>query len=253
MTEPKPDFPRLRRVDAGAPFQWLRLGLADLKACPGAGLFYGFCFALAGYLIAWILRDSPQYLAAATAGFLLVAPALSIGIYEVSRRRERGEPCALAPTLMAWRENTANIGLFSLVLLMVFLIWARASLVSFAMFFSGAMPDVRSMLAQVSNPENLGFLVAWLAIGAVFALLVFAISVVTIPLMMDRRHDAVTAALVSVQVVFKNPGAMAMWAAIIAWSCAAGLLMGFIGIIVVAPLLGHATWHAYRDLVEAAP
>lgn len=251
MTEPKPDFPRLRRVDAGAPFQWIRLGLADLKACPRAGLFYGFCFALAGYLIAWILSDSPQYLAAATAGFLLVAPALSIGIYEVSRRRERGQPCALSPTLTAWRANQANIGLFSLVLLVVLLVWARASLVTFSLFFSGAMPDVRSMLVQVTDPEKLGFLVAWLAVGAVFALLVFAISVITIPLMLDRRYDAVTAALASMQVVFRNPGAMVMWAGIIAWSCAAGLLMGFVGIIVVAPLLGHATWHAYRELVEA--
>lgn len=251
MMETKPDFPRLRRVDAGAPFQWIKLGLADLKACPSAGLFYGFCFALAGYLIAWILRDRPQYLAAATAGFLLVAPALSIGIYEVSRRRERGEPCALAPTLTAWRANAANLGLFSLVLLAVFLVWARASLVSFAMFFSDAMPDIRNMLIQVVRPDNFGFLAVWLGIGALFALLVFAISVVAIPLMMDRRLDAVTAALTSMRVVIENPGAMTMWAAVIAWAGAAGLLMGFIGIIVVAPLLGHATWHAYRELVDA--
>jgi uncharacterized membrane protein len=250
MTEPKPDFPRPRQVDAGAPFQWIRLGLADLRACPGASLFYGLCFALAGYLIAWILRDQPQYLAAAGAGFLLLAPALSIGIYEISRRRERNEPCSLAPTLTAWRANMANIGLFSLVLLVIFLVWARASLVTFALFFTGAMPDMRSMLIQLSNPENLDFVLAWLVVGAVFALLVFAISVVSIPLMMNRRNDAVTAALVSLQVVAKNPGAMAMWAAIIAWAGAAGLLMGFLGIIVVAPLLGHATWHAYRELVE---
>lgn len=250
MTEHKSDFPRLRQVEAGAPFQWIRLGRADLFACPGASLFYGLCFALAGYLIAWTLRSQPQYLAAASAGFLLLAPALSIGIYEISRRRERGEPCALVPTLTVWRSNMANIGLFSLVLLVIFLVWARASMVTFAMFFTGSMPDTRSMLVQVVNPDNFGFLAAWLVVGAVFALLVFSISVVTIPLMMDRRYDAVTAALASAQVVAKNPGSMLVWAAIIAWAGAAGLLMGFIGIIFVVPLLGHSTWHAYRALVE---
>lgn len=249
MTEPKPDFSRLRQVDAGAPFEWIRLGLADLRACPVASLFYGLCFALAGYLIAWSLQGQPQYLAAAVAGFLLLAPALSIGIYALSRRRERGEPCALAPTLTAWRANMANIGLFSLVLLVIFIVWARASMFTFALFFTGAMPDMRSMLTQLANPENLGFLLVWLAVGAAFALLVFAISVVSIPLMMDRHQDAVTAALASIQVVARNPGAMLMWAAIIAWATAAGLLMGFLGIIFVAPLLGHATWHAYRALL----
>lgn len=250
MMEPKPDFPRLRQVDAGAPFQWIKLGLADLRSCPAASLFYGLCFALAGYLIAWILQGRPQYLAAATAGFLLLAPALSIGIYALSRRRERGEPCALVPTLTAWRANMANIGLFALVLLAIFLVWARASLVTFALFFTGSIPDVRSMLMQLSSPENLGFLIVWLAVGAAFALLVFAISVVSIPLMMDRRQDAVTAALTSIRVVISNPWAMLMWTGVIAWAGAAGLLMGFLGIIFVAPLLGHATWHAYRALLE---
>ena len=249
MTEPKPDFPRLRQVDAGAPFEWIRLGLADLRACPGPSLFYGLCFALAGYLIAWILQGQPQYLAAAVAGFLLLAPALSIGIYALSRRRERGEPCALTPTLTAWRANMASIGLFSLVLLVIFIVWARASMFTFALFFTEAMPDLRSMLTQLASPENLGFLLAWLAVGAAFALLVFAISVVSIPLMLDRRQDAVTAALASIRVVARNPGAMLMWAAIIAWATAAGLLMGFLGIIFVAPLLGHASWHAYRALL----
>lgn len=250
MTEPKPDLPRLRQVDAGAPFEWIRLGLADLRACPGPSLFYGLCFALAGYLIAWSLQGQPQYLAAAVAGFLLLAPALSIGIYALSRRRERGEPCALAPTLTAWRANKANIGLFSLVLLVIFIVWARASMFTFALFFTEAMPDLRSMLIQLANPESLGFLLAWLAVGAAFALLVFAISVVSIPLMLDRRKDVVTAALTSIRVVARNPGAMLMWAAIIAWATAAGLLMGFLGIIFVAPLLGHATWHAYRALLD---
>ncbi|MDP1957255.1 MAG: DUF2189 domain-containing protein, partial [Rhodocyclaceae bacterium] len=132
----------------------------------------------------------------------------------------------------------------------IFLVWARASLVTFAMFFSGSMPDIKSMLIQLAAPENYGFLFLWLGVGSIFALLAFSISIIAIPLMIDRHSDAVTAALASIQVLLKNPGAMAMWAAIIAWTGAASLLMGFLGLIFVAPLLGHASWHAYRDLVE---
>jgi uncharacterized membrane protein len=241
---------RIRTIDPATPFLWIRRGLADLRACPGPSLFYGVCFAFMGFLLAYVLRGEPAYLAAVTAGFLLLGPALTIGVCAISRRREMGAGCALWPTLTAWKDNSANLGLFSLVLIVIFLVWARASLATFAMFFSGSMPDIKSMLTQLVAPENYGFLFLWLVVGAIFALLAFSISIIAIPLMIDRRSDAVTAARASIQVLLKNPGAMAMWAAIIAWTGAASLLMGFLGLIFVAPLLGHASWHAYRDLVE---
>lgn len=253
MAEPIPQrFPQLNRVDIAAPFGWMGRGLDDMRACLGASLFYGVCFTAMGYLLAFVLRHEPQYLAAVTAGFLLLTPSLAIGLYDLSRRRERGEPCSLLQSMTAWRSNIANIGLFSMLLLVVFLVWARASLVTFAMFFSGSLPTIADLMRQILVPENYVFLAVWLAVGFLFANLVFAVSVVSVPLMMDRQCDAITAVLASIQVVFRNPLAMGVWAAIIAWATAAGLLMGFIGIIVVGPLLGHATWHAYRELVGPA-
>lgn len=242
-----------RQVDAAAPFRWIKLGFDDLRASPGPSFFYGACFAIMGFIFLFALRDRPHYFAAVTAGFMLLGPALAIGLYDLSRRRERGEPAALTPTLTAWRDNLSNIALFSLVLIVIYLIWSRASLVTFALFFSGPLPDVRSMMVQVLRLDNLGFLLIWLGVGGLFALLVFAISIVTIPLMLDRKVDAITAALLSMRVLARNPGAMAMWAAIIAWLGSASLLMWLVGIVIAGPLLGHATWHAYRDLIEEAP
>lgn len=250
MSRQNSPIPRIRTIDPAAPFLWIRLGLDDLRACPGPSLFYGVCFAFLGFILAHVLRGQPEYLAAAAAGFLLLGPALTIGVCAISQRRELGARCALWPTLVAWKDNTTNLGIFSLVLIVIFLVWARASLVIFALFFTSAMPDVKSMLIQLAAPENFGFLFLWLSVGALFALLSFSISVIAVPLMMDRQSDAISAALASIQVLLKNPGAMAMWAAIIAWTGAASLLMGFLGLIIVAPLLGHASWHAYRDLVE---
>lgn len=239
----------IRTVELHTPFSWLRAGLDDLRAAPMPSLFYGLCFAVSGYALAYALRYQPQHFAAASAGFMLLGPALAIGLYELSRRREVGLPLHLAPTLTAWRNNVHNLALFSLVLIVVFLVWTRASLLSFALFFAGSLPTLADMVRLIVAPDNFAFLGVWLGIGFFFATLVFLISVITVPMILDRNTDAISAALTSLRVVAVNPGPMAVWAAIIAWATAAALLMGFIGIIVVGPLLGHASWHAYRSLV----
>jgi uncharacterized membrane protein len=239
----------IRPVELHTPFSWLRAGLDDMRAAPLPSLFYGLCFAVIGYALAYALRYQPQLFAAASAGFMLLGPALAIGLYELSRRREAGLPLRLAPTLTAWRNNFHNLALFSMVLMVVFLVWARASLLSFALLFSGSLPTLADMVQLIVAPDNLTFLGIWLGIGFFFATLVFLISATTVQMMLDRNTDAISAALASLQVVAANPGPMAVWAAIIILATAAALLMGFIGIIVVGPLLGHASWHAYRSMV----
>jgi len=239
----------IRPIELHTPFAWLRAGLADLRASPLPSLFYGLCFAVIGYALAFALRYQPQLFVAASAGFMLLGPALAIGLYELSRRREAGLPLRLAPTLTAWRNNFHHLALFSMVLMVIYLVWTRASALSFTLFFSGSLPTLTAMVQLIVAPENLTFLGIWLGIGFFFATLVFLISATTVQMMLDRNTDAISAALTSLRVVATNPGAMAVWAAIIAWATAAALLMGFIGIIVVGPLLGHASWHAYRSMV----
>lgn len=246
-------FPRIRSIDAGAPFRWLARGLADLRACAIASLFYGFCFAAMGLLVTFVFEHAYQYTSAVTTGFLLLAPFFAMGLYELSRRRELKQSPDLIPTLTVWRRNAGNIAVFAAVLTVIFLIWARASLVVFAIFYTKEMPNLSGFLSQVLTFENLEFLMVYFAVGFVFALLVFAVSVVSIPLMLDRNQDAVTAMIASIHALTENVLPLMVWATLIVSLTILGFLSFHIGLVVLMPIVGHATWHAYRDLVEPLP
>jgi uncharacterized membrane protein len=135
------------------------------------------------------------------------------------------------------------------VLGIVFLVWARASLVVFALFYTEELPNLSGFLEQVLAFENVEFLIVYLGVGLLFALLVFSVSVVSIPLMLDRNQDAITAMLASIGALFRNPAAMTVWAIMIVAMTVIGFLTFHIGLVILMPLIGHATWHAYRDIV----
>lgn len=248
--DPGPPFPRVREVSIGAPLRWIGRGARDLKACPIPSLFYGFCLAGMGLLITMVFRRAYEYTSALTAGFLLIGPLLAMGLYEISRRRERGEPPRLAPTLTVWRRNAGNIGVFAVVLGVVFLVWARASMIVFALFYTNELPSVSDFIGQVASLENLEFLAAYFGVGFIFAFVAFAASVVSIPLMLDRNQDAISAMIASFNALLTNPAPMLVWAFVIVSLTLIGFISFHVGLIVVMPLLGHATWHAYRDLIE---
>lgn len=242
--------PAVRIVPVTAPFGWLAKGWQDYRAHPLPSLFYGACFAAMGWAIALTFRHAYEYLSALVTGFFLVGPFLAIGLYDLSRRRERGEPAWLAPTLDAWRGNIGAIGMFSLVLVVLLLVWARASLVVFALFYTGEMPTVASFLEQLIAPENVEFVFAYFCVGGFFAVLTFAISVVSVPMMLDRNTDGVIAVLTSLKAFAANVPAMIVWGLAIAVLTATGFALLFVGLVVAVPVVGHATWHAYRALVE---
>lgn len=251
--EAVPPFPGIRVIGLGAPFRWIRRGFADFRACARSSLFYGFCFTAMGLLTTFVFAHAYEYTSAVTTGFFLVAPFFAMGLYELSRRRELGLPGVLLPTLTVWRRNMGNIALFAGVLTVVFLIWARASMVIFAMFYTQEMPSLDGFLTQVLSLENIDFLMVYLAVGAGFALFVFAVSVVSIPLMLDRNQDAITSMLASLRALMLNPLPLLVWAALIVMLTLIGFLSFHIGLVVMMPVVGHATWHAYRELVEPLP
>lgn len=242
-------FPPVRTVALRAPFDWLALGWSDLRASPGASLFYGTAFALMGWLIHLVFRHMVELTSALTAGFLLLGPFLATGLYDISRRRQRGEPLRLRRTLTAWRANLGAFSLFALGLTVIMLVWARASLVTFALFFSTGMPTLENFFGQVVSADHLDFLVTYFAVGALFAAIVFAVSVVSVPMMLDRGTDTVVAALTSVRALFHNPGPLLLWAALIVLIVGVGFATLFVGLVIAVPLIGHATWHAYQALV----
>ena len=241
--------PVVRSVMVGAPLRWLAAGWRDFLANPVPSAFYGACFAVMGFLIYFVFGRAYQYVSALVTGFFLVGPFLAIGLYDLSRRRERGQPAWLAPTLDAWRPNVGSVGIFALVLCVILLVWARASLVVFALFFTYDMPDLHGFLAQVVSFKHAEFLLAYLCVGGFFAVLVFAISVVSVPMMLDRNTDGIVASLTSLRAFAANVPAMIAWGLLIVVLVALGFAAWFAGLVVVVPVIGHATWHAYRDLV----
>ena len=242
-------LPAIRTVGIGAPLRWLAAGWRDFRAHPLPSMFYGACFALMGFLIYFVFGRAYQYVSALVTGFFLVGPFLAIGLYDLSRRREQGQPAWLAPTLDAWRPNVGAVGIFALVLGVILLVWARASLVVFALFFTSDMPDLHGFLGQMLSLQNLEFLLAYFCVGGFFAVLVFAISVVSVPMMLDRNTDGIVAALTSLRAFGANVPAMAVWGLLIVLLATAGFATWFLGLVVAIPVIGHATWHAYRDLV----
>jgi uncharacterized membrane protein len=246
---PASHFPVIRSIDAAAIPRWLGYGWRDCRRSGVASVFYGGCFAAAGWLMYFVFAEAYALFAGLTTGFLLVGPFLAIGLYDLSRRIERGEPARLAPTLAAWRGNLPNVAVFSALLTIVLLIWARASMVVFALFFTGGLPTFADVVRSVLTFEQPEFSLVYFAVGGFFAAFAFAIGAISLPLMFDRKTDAVTAAIASLVVCGRNPGPMLLWAASIVILIGIGFATLFAGLIIATPVVGHATWHAYRELV----
>ena len=240
----------LRRVTFADPFRWLARGTRDFLRAPAIGLFFGGCFVAMGWTLLIVFRNAPVFVLALSAGFLLVGPFLCMGLYFASDLLERGQHPRLLDAAMAWRRKLDTLAIFGAVLLVLEMLWARASLVVFALSFRGTMPDFSESLRSLVDPRNIDFILAWMALGGVFATIIFAVSVVSIPMILDRRTDAVTAGLTSIRLVLTQPVVMLSWAAIITILVVLAMLPGFAGLLVIGPILGHASWHAYRAAVE---
>lgn len=255
--EPIPATPRrehrpaqIRSLSFAAPLRWLAAGARDLRAQPAIALFYGACFWSMAALLDAVFRHKPEYTMTIVSGCLLVGPFLAMGLYDVSRRRERGEEPSLGTSLTCWDRHLGSMGLLVLVLTLLELLWGRASLVVFAVFFNTGMPSTASVLEAVFNPRNWQFLAVYLAVGSAFAGLVFCSMVVAIPMILDRDTDAITAALTSFRVVLENTLTLLFWGALVVALTLLALWPWSLGLLVVGPWLGHATWHAYRDAVR---
>ncbi|NLD70071.1 MAG: DUF2189 domain-containing protein [Limnobacter sp.] len=249
--ENPPEWPRVREnVPLAAPLRWLALGWGDLVASRFRGSFYGLVFALMGASIALIWRTQWQLTMGLTAGFFLLGPFVCTGVYELSRQLERGEGRNLPASMICWRRNLGAIAFFAAILTFLMVVWARVSVVLFALASTTEYPTMRGMIAQIVSPTNIEFLVLWVTVGFVFASLVFAISVVSVPLMLDRRTDTMMAIFTSARALATNPGPVYLWALLIVALIGVSLATWYWLLLLTAPLVGHATWHAYRALIE---
>tara|TARA_B110000902_G_scaffold33265_1_gene35476 strand:+ start:599 stop:1126 length:528 start_codon:yes stop_codon:yes gene_type:complete len=175
-----------------------------------------------------------------------------MGPYDLSRRMERGKKPMLIPSLTAWRTNLMNVGIFAGILVVILLILARASLVIFALLFQGELPTFLEIVKAVIAFQQPIFAAVYFAAGGFVAAFVYAVSIITIPLMADRQADAVNAAIASLLAVKRNFFPTLLWAFTIVLLVAIGFATHFVGLIITMPIIRHASWHAYRNLVAAA-
>jgi len=245
--------PQLRDVTTEAPWTWLAAGWRDLCQARGVSLAYGLCFALisGGITTGLWYWDQLQYLPPLAAGFVLVGPLLAVGLYEISRRLALGERPRLGHALAAIGRAPTRITFFGVLLMLALLFWIRLAFLLFALFMgTGDVPEPEALMSLLLfTPKGLGLLIVGSLVGALLAAVVFAISVVSLPLVLDRDIDAVSAMLLSLAAVRRNWKALLLWAWLVAGITVVGLATFYVGLIVLFPLLGHASWHAYRALV----
>ena len=237
----------LQPLSVRDPFRWLAAGWQDLMAAKGIALFYGTAFWLMAVVLGAVFRHKPEYTMSFITGCFLIGPFLAMGLYEVSRRRERGLPQDLAASLTCWDKHLGSMGMLVLVVMLLELLWGRASLVVFAVFFNTGMPSTASVVQAVFNLDNWRFIAVYLAVGGAFATLVFSTCVVSIPMILDRDTDAITAGVASIHMVLGDPAVLSLWGLLIVILVVAALLLPWgAGLLLVGPWLGHASWHAYK-------
>ncbi len=243
--------PGIRVVADDRPWAWLQAGWQDLTRIPGVSLAYGAGFVAAGYLLSFLLWHSDGFhlVLPLAGGFLLIAPFAAVGLYDASRRLGTGEPVSLTSALLAWRRPL-QVASFGLILLLLHFAWMRTALLWFVLYFHGGTPPLDRLPLYLIEAQNLPFLVIGTLLGGAFAAITFAISVVSLPLLLDRDIDVVSALLISLRAVLANPKAMLLWAGLIALFTAVGLVTLFFGLGLLFPLVAHASWHAYKDVVE---
>jgi uncharacterized membrane protein len=242
----------LRNPTMEGPWRWLAFGWRDLWRAPAYSLGYGFVFVAAGLAgtvgLWWLGLES--IVPAIAAGFGLLGPVLAVGLYEISRRHAAGEALDAGGIAFVRTASVVQLGLLAFFLMFVFLVWMRAATLIYALFTHGNyLPLDRFVTFALTTPEGLSMLAIGTLVGAVLALVVFAISVISVPMLVHRDVDAITAIAASVRAVVSFPGPMLLWAWLVALFMAFGIATLFVGLIVVFPLLGHATWHAYNAIV----
>ena len=234
-----------RRLTAGAPLRWVAAGWRDWKASPGPSLTYGliiFGISLGVTALAWRL-GSYVLVISMLSGFVFIAPLLATGLYSVSRQIARGEKPSFARSCWRMRAVLRDALVFALVLLVIFLVWVRA----------GVMVHVFFPMGEALDPVALArFLAIGSAVGSIFALVTFSAAAFSLPMIVDRDVDMISACITSINAVLRNKPAMAVWIGLIVLLTGIGFATAGLGLIVTIPLLGYATWHAYAETIDAS-
>lgn len=243
-----------RHLPASAALGWLAAGWNDFRDRPWTSLAFGLLLVLVSYgVLAALYATRLLYLALpALSGFLIVGPFLAIGLYEKSRRRARGEKATLADMLLVRPASGAQLAYAGLLLCLLVLFWLRSADLLYALFFGlTPFPGARDALMNVlSTPSGWGLVVIGSAVGGLFAAFAFAISLFSVPMLMAEPRDALTALGLSFAMTTHNLPAALAWGAIVVAGIALSMATALVGLVVIFPVLGHGTWHAYQAIAR---
>ncbi len=234
-----------RTLDRWAAFDWLRAGWRDLRAAPGPSLQIGVLLTLLSVLIAFAAYRAGMlalYLGLAS-GFVFIGPFLAVGLYSISQQLESGRTPSMRFSLRQGSARLRETLMVGVCLLIVLLVWARAATILNVFRPDSGAPSLRDLAP---------YLGVGTVVGAFFCAIVFAATAFALPMLLDRRTDAVTAVVTSINATLRNKAAMFVWATLIVSMVLAGFATMLLGFVVLLPLIGHATWHAYRATIDAS-
>ena len=247
--------PEMGGVNLAMLTEALRRGWTDMRRAPGYAVVFAGVYVAVGLILTAITWTTGKtyWLMFAVLGFPLIGPFAAVGFYEVSRRLSQGHALVAAEIFaVIAHQRRRQLPSICAIIIMMFLFWFFVAHMIFALFMGlSVMTNVSSSLEIYFTPEGIRMLAVGTLVGAAFALLLYSITVIALPLLLDREVDFVTAMVTSLQVVTENPVPMLIWAALIAGLTFLAMLPGFLGLFIVLPLLGHATWHLYQLICEA--
>lgn len=247
----------VKPVAFDAPWDWLQAGWRDLTANAGLSLTYGAIFTAISFVLLYGLAQVgwQALVIAMSGGFLILGPIFAVGLYEISRLNKAGETPTVGKIMGASLRAPGPLAFMGFFLLFLFSAWLRIAFLLFAIFFGAeSLPPAEKFIPELLfTSHGLSMLIVGTAVGAGLALIAYAISVVSVPVLLQHKVDVFSAIWSSVETLTTNPAAMLLWAILIVAIMACGIAAGFVGLIVAFPLVGHATWHAYEALIEVEP